>query len=114
MTIVFRGVPIAACLALLMSASAACAIGSSWDGTWKGSLRDKGRDISVVIAKDKVVQFAIMGTPLPVAYANFTPSSVSFGDRDHYNLTMTKAGEAKVSATYHGLHGYSKAALVKQ
>jgi len=113
MTFALRSFVIAASLALLMSANGARADGSSWDGAWKGLLRDK-EDIAVVIAKDKVIDFTIMGTPLPVAYVDFTPTSVSFGDREHYSLTLTKAGETTASAIYHGMHGYSKAALIRQ
>jgi hypothetical protein len=104
---------IAVSLALSMSSTVAQATDFSWDGTWIGTFHEKA-NVAVVIAKDKVVNFSLMGTPFPIQYSKLSPSSVSLGDRDHYNLTLTKAVGMTASATYHGVHGYSNAILTKQ
>jgi len=98
----------------LVSASGAGAAENwSWDGVWKGML-GKSSAISITIKKDKVVTYAFRGAPIAVAYSKLTPDSVSFGDREHYNVTLKKTGEASAEAVYHGRLSDVSAALARQ
>jgi hypothetical protein len=85
----------------------------AWDGAWTGRL-GKMSTISVTIAKNKVVKYLFMGAPMPIQYSRVDAGKISFGDRDHYNMTLAKTGAATASALYHGRHGDASAALVKQ
>jgi hypothetical protein len=38
---------------------------------------------------------------------------VSFGDPDHYKMTLVKTGDATASAGYNGRRGHSQAALTR-
>ena len=101
-------------LALLIGAAAASAEQDlAWDGAWTGKL-GKMSTISVTIAKNKVVKYLFMGAPMPVQYSRIDAGKVSFGDRDHYNMTLAKTGATTASALYHGRRGYASAALVRQ
>jgi hypothetical protein len=86
---------------------------SPWDGTWTGSF-GKRSAISITIAQNKVVNYSFRGAPIAIAYDKLTDSSVSFGDRDHYNMVMTKTGDARALAKYHGHMGFATAALTKR
>jgi len=85
----------------------------SWDGAWTGSL-SKISAICVTIAGDKVISYAVKGAPVPIAYGEVAPNSVSFGDRDHYSMTLTRTGDATALARYHGRMGFATATLTKQ
>jgi hypothetical protein len=85
----------------------------AWDGAWTGRL-GKMSTISVTIAKNKVVKYLFMGAPMPIQYSRVDAGKISFGDRDHYNMTLAKTGAATASALYHGRNGDASAALVKQ
>src|SRR5882724_7307844 len=82
---------IAVPLAALGSAPASQAASNrSWDGTWAGLLNNV-EPVSVTIAGGKVVSYAIRGgAPFGIEYCNVTMNSVSFGDRDNYNVKITK------------------------
>jgi hypothetical protein len=85
----------------------------SWDGTWTGLLNNRA-PIAVSIAGDKVVSYAIEGAPFAIHYSKVTPTSVSFGDGDHYAVNLTKTGDATASEIAHGRHGFGRASLTKQ
>ena len=62
-------------VALVISATPADA-GSSWDGTWAGTLNNE--PVSVTIANGRVVGYTIRGfSPLPIEFARVTSRSVS-------------------------------------
>ena len=84
-----------------------------WDGVWTGTLGNTSA-ISVIIAKNRVVKYMFMGAPMPIQYNNLDARNVSFGDRDHYNMTLTKTGDVAASAVYHGRNGYASATLTKR
>jgi len=101
-------------LALAIGANAARAEhGGAWDGAWTGML-GKTSPVSVTIAKNKVVNYVFMGAPMPIQYSKFDDGKVSFGDRDHYIVTLAKTGATTASALYHGRDGDASAVLVKQ
>jgi hypothetical protein len=85
----------------------------SWDGAWTGTLGGTSA-ISVTIARNKVVEYKFMGAPMPIQYSKLDAGKVSFGDRDHYIVTLAKTGATTASAFYHGRDGDASAALVKQ
>ena len=114
MTIGPRFLSIAVPLALLISAGATPAQEKgAWDGTWTGLLRNAA-PIAVTIAGDKVVSYTIQGAPFDIQYSEVTPTKVSFGDRDHYFMKLTKTGETTAAAIVHGRLGYGSASLAKQ
>jgi hypothetical protein len=84
----------------------------SWDGTWTGLL-NKRAPVSITIANGKVVSYAIEGAPLDIQYSKVTPTSVSFGDRDHYGVRLTKTNDTTASEIAHGRNGYGSASLTK-
>jgi hypothetical protein len=104
---------IAVSLALLGAAQASPAMEkAAWDGVWTGSLGNVSK-ISVTIANDKVVNYLFRGAPMKIVYAKVAPSKVSFGDPNHYEMTLLKTGDATASAGYNGRLGYSAAALTR-
>jgi hypothetical protein len=114
MTIGRRFLLVAAPLAFLIPADAAWAQDkSAWNGTWTGLLHNSA-PIAVTIAGDKVVSYTIEGAPFDIQYSDVTPTKVSFGDRDHYFMKLTKTGDATASAIVHGRLGYGMASLAKQ
>ena len=84
----------------------------SWDGTWKGYFGGN-RVISITIEKNKLINYEFMGEAVAFTYNKITDTTVSFGDKDHYSMTLTAKGNNTASATYHGRLGYSKVTLSK-
>jgi hypothetical protein len=109
-----RGFLLAAvALALLSAAEPSAAMDkASWDGVWIGSLGNVSK-ISVTIANDKVVTYSFRGAPVKIVYAKVAPTKVSFGDPNHYAMTLLKTGDATASAGYNGRRGASTAALTR-
>jgi hypothetical protein len=108
-----RLLPIVLSLGLLGAAQAAPAMEkASWDGVWTGSLGNVSK-ISVTIANDKVVNYLFRGAPMTIVYAKVAPTRVSFGDPNHYEMTLVKTGGATASAGYNGRRGHSQAALTR-
>jgi hypothetical protein len=85
----------------------------AWDGTWTGLLNNRA-PIAIAIQGDKVVSYAIEGAPFDIRYSKVTPTSVSFGDRDHYAVKLTKTSETTAAEIAHGRLGFGKATLTKQ
>jgi hypothetical protein len=80
----------------------------SWDGTWKGMLGETPAwPISITISQGNVVSFSEKGVPVNIRYAKITPSTVYFGDKDHYSTKLTKTGDATASVRVHGRHGFA-------
>ncbi len=87
---------------------------SPWDGAWNGTLgKANPWPISVTISNGKVVSFSEKGAPFHVRYTQITPTTVSFGDRNHYSMRLTRTGEATASARVYGRHGYETGSLTK-
>ena len=104
---------IAVSLALLGATQASPAMEkAAWDGVWTGSLGNVSK-ITGTIAKDKVVNYVFRGAPMKIVYAKVAPTMVSFGDPDHYKMTLVKTGDATASAGYNGRRGHSQAALTR-
>jgi hypothetical protein len=101
-------------LALVVSfASSQGAPSGSWDGAWTGSLEHVSA-LSLKIANDKVVSYAIAGAPVAVRYTKATPTTLSFGDRDHFSVTLTRTGATTASAKAHGRSGFGSGLFTKQ
>ena len=101
--------------ALLFSAQASRGQdAASWDGTWNGTLgKYHPWPISVSIADGKVVGFTEKGASFEVRFAKFTPTSVVFGDKANYTVSLTKTGDTTASAKFHGRHGSGTTLLTK-
>jgi len=85
-----------------------------WDGTWNGTFgKNHPWPISVSIADGKVVGFTEKGVSFDVRFAKVTPTSVVFGDRANYTVTLTKTGDTTASAKVHGRRGSGTASLTK-
>jgi hypothetical protein len=114
MSIGRRFLLIAVPLSLLFPATASQAVEKGvWDGTWTGLLGNVS-PIAVTIADGKVVSYTIRGAAFDIKYSNVTASKVSFGDRDHYSMKITKTGDAMATARVHGRLGYGSASLARQ
>ncbi|MGO8798900.1 MAG: hypothetical protein ACLQJL_07415 [Roseiarcus sp.] len=115
MTIDRRFVLMTALPALLVSfqpGRAADAV--AWDGTWNGMLgKHDPWPIAVTIAGGKVVSYTEKGAPFDVQYTRMTPTTLSFGDRDHYSVKLTRTGDATASARVRGRLGTGYAALIR-
>jgi hypothetical protein len=86
----------------------------SWDGTWNGTLgKIHPWPISISIANGKVVGFTEKGASFDVRYAKVTPTSVVFGDKANYTVTLTKTGDTAASADVRGRRGSGTALLTK-
>jgi hypothetical protein len=106
--------------ALLSSAVVASAAshgqsGNAWDGTWTGM---QGRidpgPIAISIAHGQVVSYTLRGSPFEIQYSSVTPTSVSFGDRDHYVVTLEKTGEASALGMVRGRLGEGNFRITRQ
>jgi hypothetical protein len=88
---------------------------SSWDGVWTGAVgRIDPSPISISIANDKVVSYTVGGAPFDIQYSRVTPTSVSFGDHDHYFMKLRKTSDATASGRVHGRIGTGLVSLTKQ
>jgi hypothetical protein len=86
----------------------------SWDGTWNGTLgKNHPWPISISIANGKVVGFTEKGAVFDVQFTKVTPTSVAFGDKTNYTVTLTRTGDTTASAKVHGRHGSGTAILTK-
>ncbi len=87
---------------------------TSWDGTWNGTLgKNHPWPISVSIATGKVVGFTEKGAAFDVRFAKVSPTSVVFGDKANYSVTLTKTGDTTASAKVRGRRGSGTALLTK-
>ncbi|HXW19883.1 MAG TPA: hypothetical protein VEK35_05210 [Roseiarcus sp.] len=88
---------------------------SSWDGVWTGAVgKIDPSPISISIANDKVVSYTIGGAPLDIEYSRVTPTSISFGDHDHYFMKLKRTSDTTASGRVHGRIGYGLVSLTKQ
>jgi hypothetical protein len=101
--------------AMMMSAQVVRADDSSpWDGTWSGSLgKSNPWQISVTIAQGKVVSYTEKGAAFDVNYTKASPTVITFGDRKHYSMKLTKTGDATAEARIHGRMGYGVGSLTR-
>jgi hypothetical protein len=87
---------------------------SPWDGAWNGKLgKAHPWPISVTISNGKVVSFSEGGAPFDIRYTQVTPTTISFGDQNHYSMKLTRTGDATASARVYGRHGYETGSLTK-
>ena len=103
--------------ALLIAAAAARAQDLSWDGVWTGAigrLPGEASPLSITIAKGEVTAYTVRGAPFNIQYSNVTPTKVTFGDRNHYGVRLTRTGDATASARVHSRSGYGHASLTRQ
>ncbi len=103
--------------ALLIPVAAARAQDLSWDDVWTGAigrLPGEASPISITIAGGKVTGYTVRGAPFDIQYNNLTPTTVTFGDRDHYSVKLNKTSNTTASARVHGRIGYGHATLTKQ
>jgi hypothetical protein len=70
--------------------AAAASTNTSWDGTWTGVLYNM--PVSVSISDGKVIGYSLQGASYDIQYADVTPTTVSFGDRDNYAVKLVKTG----------------------
>jgi hypothetical protein len=100
---------------LIFSASARAQGERSWDGTWTGV---EGRrhiaPIEVAIANGKVVSYTLKGAPFEVEYSRVTATTVSFGDRDHYYVSLERTSQATASGQIHGRLGVGALSLTRR
>jgi len=105
---------IAMLLGLLAPAAASYAVADgSWDGAWRGSLQHLS-GLALTIANDKVVSYTIGGAPVAVDYTKVTPTSLSFGDRDHFSMKLTRTSDTTASARVRGRNGYGSGTFKKE
>ena len=87
---------------------------ASWDGTRNGTLgKNHPWPLSVSIANGKVVGFTEKGAAFDVQFAKVTPTSVFFGDKANYTVTLTRSGDTTASAKVQGRRGSGTALLTK-
>jgi hypothetical protein len=102
-------------LAVVASAASYGQSASPWDGTWKGM---QGRidpgPVAISIAHGQVVSYTLRGSPFAIQYSSVTPTSVSFGDRDHYFVTLEKTGEATAAGMIRGRLGEGNFRITRQ
>jgi hypothetical protein len=71
--------------------------------------------VSVTIARGKVISYEIRGgQPFEIAYSKVTFKTVSFGDRDNYDVEIIKTGEATASGVAHSPMGEGSATLIRR
>jgi hypothetical protein len=109
---------LAAALLSLAAVAGAPSYGQSasiWDGTWTGM---QGRvdpgPIAISIAHGQVVSYTIRGAPFRIEYSNVTPTSVSFGDADHYFVKLEKTGDTTASGKIRGRLGEGHFRITRQ
>ena len=85
----------------------------SWDGIWIGSLGHFS-SLTVRVANDQVISYTIQGTSVVVRYTKTTPTTLSFGDRDHFSVKLTRTGASSASAEVYGRNGIGSGVFTKQ
>jgi hypothetical protein len=100
---------------LILSAPARAQGERSWDGTWTGlEGRHHVAPIEIAIANGKVVSYTLSGAPFEVQYSRVTPTKVSFGDRDHYYVSLKRTSEATASGQVRGRLGVGALSLTRR
>jgi hypothetical protein len=61
----------------------------------------------------KMVGFTEKGAAFDVQFAKVTATSIVFGDKANYTVTLTKTGDTTASAKVNGRHGSGTAPLTK-
>ena len=101
-------------VAVLIPAAARAASKSWWDGTWAGLL-NKSEPVTVTIAGGRVVGYAIRGgEPFGIQYSRVTLSTVSFGDREHFTVSIKKQSDSTAFGFAHSPMGDGSASLSRQ
>ena len=110
-----RFLRVAMLTAALFSAQASRAQeAGSWDGAWNGTLgKNHPWPISISIANGKVVGFTEKGAAFDIQFTKVSPTSVIFGDKANYTVTLTKTGDTTASAKVRGRRGSGTALLTK-
>jgi hypothetical protein len=87
----------------------------SWDGVWTGVQgKQHAAPIQLAITDGKVVSYTLQGSPFSVQYSSITPTSISFGDRDHYFVKLKRTGDTTAMGKIHGRIGTGALTLTRQ
>jgi hypothetical protein len=87
----------------------------SWDGIWTGVDGTIGSaPIQIAIADGKVISYTLKGAPFSIQYSNVTPTTISFGDRDHYFVKLRRTGETTATGHFHDRAGAGALDLTKE
>jgi hypothetical protein len=87
----------------------------SWDGVWTGVQgKEHAAPIQLSISDGKVVSYTLEGSPFNVQYSSITPTSVSFGDHDHYFVKLKRTGDTTAMGKIHGRIGTGALTLTRQ
>src|SRR5579872_2904178 len=105
-----------AVLSLCPAAASAAGQGApSWDGIWTGvEAKADAAPIQIAIIDGKVVSYTFEGAPLVVSFSKITPTSVSFGDRDHYFVRLDRTGATTASGEFHDRSGVGALRFTKE
>jgi hypothetical protein len=115
MTIGRRFLPILILGSLVAAAQAVRAEDAgSWDGSWHGTLgKTNPWPIAISIENGKVVSFTEKGARFDVQFTKVTPTTVLFGDPQHYTMRLIKTGDTTAAAKIRGRHGAGAGTLTK-
>jgi hypothetical protein len=87
----------------------------SWNGTWIGVQGKRhAAPIKLAIVDGKVVSYSLEGSSFDIQYSDVTPTTVSFGDHDHYFVKLKRTGDATASGKVHGRLGTGVVSLTRQ
>jgi hypothetical protein len=87
----------------------------SWDGMWTGvEGKIESAPIQVAIVDGKVISYTLKGEPFVVTYSNVTPTTLSFGDGDHYFVKLRRTGETTAAGHFHDRSGAGALNLTKE
>jgi hypothetical protein len=111
-----RLLPIALLPGLLFASGFACAQeAQSWDGIWTGiEGKNASPTIQIAIVDGKVISYTLNGAAFTVQYSNVTPTTVSFGDHDHYFVKLKRTGETTAAGHFHDRAGAAGVTLTKE
>jgi hypothetical protein len=99
----------------LLASSAFAQGEKSWDGVWTGVQgKDHAAPIQLSIAGGKVVSYTLQGSPFDVQFSSITPTTVSFGDHDHYFVKLKRTGDTTAMGKIHGRIGTGALTLTRQ
>ena len=105
---------LAASLAVLVPvATSQAEANRPWDGVWKGSLEHVS-PLVLRVANGKVVSYSIAGSPVAIHYSQATPTTFSFGDRDHFGVVLTRTSDNTAAAKAHGRNGFGSGVFTKE
>jgi hypothetical protein len=116
MNVIRRLLPMALLPGLLFASGIARAQDArSWDGIWTGVEGNiESAPIQIAIVEGKVISYTLKGAPFAVQYSNVTPTTISFGDRDHYFVKLRRTGDTTAAGHFHDRAGAGALNLTKE